>query len=361
VRRLLAVTPTGFIGGAEHALVRLASWARDAGWGVVIAGPPGPMSELARRESGATWIDVPELKLPRGPRPLGVPIAAARSLAAARRIRRHARDTDVVVANGLLALPAIRLTRPPRPVVLLVRDLVGRRDWRLLLRVFGSTATLSVAPSRAAAAPLRSRGLPVEVVYHGTAWPVEPAVPNPAAPVVGMAAYLTHLKGQHLLLEAVARLGRRDLVVELAGGTYHKDEHYESQLRARAARPDLAGQVRFLGEVPDAVERMRSWRVVAAPSLQPETGGLAVLEAMSIGVPVVAADHGGPAETLGDAGVLVEPGDIGALARALARLLDDDALRDKCAFAGRERIEASFTLERERRELLGVLASVGAR
>src|SRR5215210_402369 len=131
------------------------------------------------------------------------------------------------------------------------------------------------------------------------------------------------MKGQDLLLEAVARLPRRDVIVELAGEAPPKDHVYAAALRRRAARTDLAGRVRFLDRVGDMTDRMRYWSVVALPSVAPEAAPLTLLEAMSLGVPVVATDHGGPAETVDGAGLLVAPRDPDAIAGALTRLLDD--------------------------------------
>ena len=163
-----------------------------------------------------------------------------------------------------------------------------------------------------------------------------------------------------MLLDAVARLPRGDVILELAGEAPPKDHAYAEELRRRAAQPDLAGRVRFLGRVPDVTECMRRWTVVALPSLAPESGGLAVLEAMSLGVPVVAADHGGPAEILDSAGLLVAPGDADALSGAIAALLEDPELRTRSGTAGRRAISEKFTLERQQRELLAALEDVAA-
>jgi glycosyltransferase involved in cell wall biosynthesis len=145
---------------------------------------------------------------------------------------------------------------------------------------------------------------------------------------------LTPLKGQHVLLDAVGRLARTDVVVELMGGTLPSDASYEAELRRRAARPDLLGRVKFLGHVADPLARMRGWTVAVSASVEPESGPLSALEAMSIGVPVVATGHGGVVEVLHDAGLLVAPDDAAALAGALQRLLHDDALRRRCRDAG---------------------------
>ena len=74
------------------------------------------------------------------------------------------------------------------------------------------------------------------------------------------------------------------------------------------------------------LEVMRRWQVGVSASVNPEASGLGVLEGMSLGVPQVATDHGGPREVLGQAGLLVPPRDAAQLAHAIARLLDDEAI-----------------------------------
>ena len=82
---------------------------------------------------------------------------------------------------------------------------------------------------------------------------------------------------------------------------------------------------------------------------------------MSLGVPVVAADHGGPAEILDSAGLLVAPGDADALSGAIVGLLEDPELRSRSGTAGRRTVSERFTLQRQQGELLAALEDVAAR
>jgi alpha-1,3-rhamnosyl/mannosyltransferase len=76
--------------------------------------------------------------------------------------------------------------------------------------------------------------------------------------------------------------------------------------------------------------------VLVQPSFE-EGFGIPVLEAMSIGVPVVAASRGALPEVLGDAGILVDPEDPDALASAIARMLEDDSFAAACSARGLHR------------------------
>lgn len=95
-----------------------------------------------------------------------------------------------------------------------------------------------------------------------------------------------------------------------------------------------------LGWVDDDARQalLRGASVVAYPSRY-EGFGLVPLEAMAVGVPVVATAVGAVPEVLGDAAVLVEPGDVDALAGALGRVLTDDAERAALVARGQTRVD----------------------
>jgi glycosyltransferase involved in cell wall biosynthesis len=103
----------------------------------------------------------------------------------------------------------------------------------------------------------------------------------------------------------------------------------------RMAEPPLAGHVEYVGYVPDA--RRRAMFEGASMLIMPswhEGFGLPALEAMALGVPVVASNRGALPEVLSDAGLLVSPDDPEALAEAIRRVLADDALAVDCARKG---------------------------
>jgi len=103
----------------------------------------------------------------------------------------------------------------------------------------------------------------------------------------------------------------------------------------RIERPPLNGLVRHLGYVaPDRrYDLYAGARLLVQPSFE-EGFGLPVLEAMTVGVPVVGANAGAIPEVGGDAVQLVDPTDPGAIATAIERLLDDDALVSQCVTRG---------------------------
>ncbi len=362
--RLLIVSHTSLLSGAEAVLLRVVQGAEARGWKVVGAIPPGALASRLS-QTGVSVVSIPDLKLPAGPRPTAASLLAARNVVASRVIATAAGQADVMLVNGLLALPAVRIARPKAPVAWLVHDVLIRRSLLQLLRFSAGAVDVAIAVSQAAAAPLAANGIRrTEVVPNGTPWPVTPAPPADSRrfhpPLIGCAGLLTPWKGQEILLEATARLDHADACIELMGGTFPKDTGYLEELRRRAARPDLAGRVQLTGSLPDPVSRMRTWTLAVSPSVDPEAGPLVVLEAMSIGVPVVGTAHGGTVEALSDAGLLVPPRDVTALAAAIDRLLDDRDLYRRCSEAGPRSIASDHRLEVRVAQVLDHLTRLAA-
>lgn len=341
--KLLAVAPTGEMSGAERVLLRYLQHACAAAVDVTCLLPTGKFSdELAR--AGIPTLELPPQAVPAGPRAVAYGRLPGRWLTAARRIRAAAAGHDLVVVNGFLALPAVRLARPAAPVGWLVHDVVRKREWLTVMRLCAPGVRTAFAVSEAAAGPVRAAGIPARVVRNGTPWPVPPATPGPGTPVVGVNAVLTSWKGQDVLLDAVAALDV-PVRVELMGGRFARDDAFVDALRRRVACPDLAGRVQIVGHVPDPLARMRSWTVAVSSSVAPEAAPLNVLEAMSMGLPMVATDHGGTPEVLGDAGLLVPPSDPAAMAAALRRMLTEPVLYRRCAAAGPVAIAGGLRLQ----------------
>ena len=368
--RLVALNSTGQVSGAERVLLRTLSAAVDAGWEVTCVCPDGPLAEQLR-ETGARHVAVPELNLASGPKPVAAATTIARWVRAARTLRGVAREADVVLANTLLSLPTLRLarlhrlrtaTRRPVPAVWLAHDVVVAPSRLRLYRWASSALVTVVGVSEAVVSRLRAAdgaGPELRVVHNGVAFPVEPAHerlegPRPGVPVVGLNGLLTPWKGQEVLIAAVA-LVDAPVQVEILGGALPTDAAYAAGLVDQVAALGVGDRVTLLGHDPDPLARMRTWSVAVSASTDPEACPLAVLEAMSLGLPVVATDHGGAPEVLDGAGLLVPPRDVSALADAVTRMVRDARLREKSAEAGLSRISSAHRLDVQTAALLEVL------
>ena len=163
------------------------------------------------------------------------------------------------------------------------------------------------------------------------------------AVILCIAAHI-HKKGIDVLLEALKACGERRLELRLIG-----DGAIRPQLEEQAVRLGISDRVSFLGSKHRREVFDELWRcdLLVMPSrLASESFGLAALEAMACGKPVIASAVGGLRELVDDGatGLVVPPDDPAALALALARLAGDPELRLRLGEAGRAKA-ARFTVE----------------
>ncbi|UFS72707.1 glycosyltransferase family 4 protein [Geomonas sp. RF6] len=161
-----------------------------------------------------------------------------------------------------------------------------------------------------------------------------PAVHHGRGRKVVMVGSINQRKGQHFLLEAFSRLRDRDAELWLYGTTGLSAHKYVHDLKAYAAKEGFADRVFFPGPTGDVFSVFREAAVVVHTSLT-ESFGMALVEAMSCGIPVVAHDLEGMREVVQDGvtGFLVQPGDVQALAARIEELLADPALRSRMGSA----------------------------
>lgn len=157
--------------------------------------------------------------------------------------------------------------------------------------------------------------------------------------LIGTVARLNPVKRLDVLFQAVAL--SPDVYVVIVGNGPER-----AQLEAMSEQPGLAGRVRFAGQQDD----VRPWLAaldVFVLSSDWEGMSNALLEAMAIGLPVIATAVGGTPEVVMDGitGLLVPPRDPAALAEAIATLLHDPDLRRKMGQAGQERVEQHFSIK----------------
>lgn len=160
---------------------------------------------------------------------------------------------------------------------------------------------------------------------------------------------LSRIKGTDVALEAVAGLVENgiEVVLDLCGSVFPGYEGFETQLRDRAAQPDLAGRVRFMGYVSDIGAVLEGADVVIVPSRQ-ESFGNAAVEAMMAGRPVVVSAVQGLTEvvTEGVTGLLVPPENPFALAAAITKLAAEPALASGMARKAQAMARERFSVTR---------------
>jgi glycosyltransferase involved in cell wall biosynthesis len=162
--------------------------------------------------------------------------------------------------------------------------------------------------------------------------------------VLGAVGSLYPVKGHRYLIEAAARLAPLypglHVVIAGSGGE-------EQRLRDLARDLGVAERVHLLGRRNDIPDLLKAFDMFVLPS-ESEAHPLSLCEAMATGLPSVASDVGGVPEVIenGRSGLLVPPGDIDALAKAVKDLIESRDLRERLGTQARERVRQEYSTER---------------
>jgi glycosyltransferase involved in cell wall biosynthesis len=329
---VLQVLPRLDQGGVERGTVEVAAALVQAGWRAVVASAGGRMvGEILR--AGAEHVELPlATKNP------------ALILLNARRLATliEGQKIDIVHARSRApawsAMLAARRTR--RHFVTTFHNAYGAEGWAK--RRYNSVMARGdrvIAISRFVAAHAAAtygvdddrlrvidRGVDLEnfhpdrvtasrIVQLAEAW----RLPD-GAPVVMLPGRLTSWKGHEVLIEALSWLGRRDTVCLFIGSG---SARYRTTLQQQIATLGLTGMFRFIDHCADMPAAYMLADVVVSASTRPEGFGRVIAEALAMGRPAIATEHGGANEIVlpGVTGWLVPPGDAKALARALHEAL----------------------------------------
>ncbi|NYH21495.1 glycosyltransferase involved in cell wall biosynthesis [Paraburkholderia bryophila] len=381
---VLFVDQSGQLGGAEFALLQLAG--HCAAYSEVVLLSDGPfrtrlealgarvqvisdarVSGIARQASGWNCLRV----LP------GI-FRQVRAIAA------RARDFDVLFLNTQKALVLGVLGKPlhRKPVIWYQHDILTRNHFgRVQLTVVKWLVRFAVdqvvvnsqASARSLAALTGVAADSVPVIYNGIdaaafsrgegadgaigaigADGVDRAdiaalrhrLGLPAdAWLAGLFGRLAPWKGQHIALDAIARLPGTHLV--LVGAPLFGEDAYAQRLHEQAAALGIADRVHFAGFQDDVPAWMSAMDVILHTSTEPEPFGRVIVEGMAAARPVIAAAAGGVTEIVRHRhnGWLVKPGDVGALAEAIGTLRDDPVLAQRLARQARDDARSAFSVE----------------
>ncbi len=368
-RRVLFVSATGYYAGAEVMLLELVTHLDRRRWQPLVVLPfAGPLS-AALDDAAVPWR-VWSLAAPRTRQALSSPVAMARLGArlpvSALSLARWLRDQDVAlvhtnssaVADGALAA---RLAGVPHVWHARERLPLGGRARTAWGRLMLSLADRVICISRAVQAQVPAwRGHarvvvvpdgfdPQTLVAQRSVDAVRRALGVGDAPLVGMVGRISPIKGHQVFLDAAARLvpAWPQVRFVVVGGALPAYEPLQAALHAQADAPVLAGRVIFTGELPRAgvIDLVQAFDVLVMPTVTMEGFGLVALEAMALGVPVVAT-HGGPDDFIrdGETGRLVPAGRADALAAAVDSLLASPAAARQLGQSGRTFVTQALTL-----------------
>jgi len=264
------------------------------------------------------------------------------------KVVKKACEYDLIYANTQKALVvgAIASFFSRRPLVYHLHDILSKEHFsqtnlRIAVNLANRFASLVIANSQASkTAFVQAGGHPdiIEVVYNG----FDPKIYQTDESdikklqqhlglegkfVVGHFSRLAHWKGQHILIDALAKSPPQVTAI-LVGDALFGEQDYVQQLHQQVAKLGLENRVKFLGFRSDIPQLMSACDLVAHTSTSPEPFGRVIVEAMLCGKTVVAAKAGGAMELVehGLNGFLVTPGETQELAQVITTCLQETEL-----------------------------------
>lgn len=362
---------SGEVSGGQISLLLLMQ--HMTGIELILAAPEGHLLERARR-SGIRTIAVRSHRARMTANPFLLSRGVLGTWSAGRELRQviQRESPDVVHANsiraGLIAAVAVRGTGAR--LVWHVRDALSDNVvGRMIRKVAASRADHVIAISKAiqnqfSTSPVLQRK--TSVVYNAVdvvaeahaSVRAELGVPE-ARFVVAVVGQITPWKRHHDAIAAFSRHIRDNPDSELwiVGEPKFRQENlaYDAHLRRQVATLGLADRVRFLGFREDVTRVMADIDVLLVPS-ENEPFGRVIIEAMSVGKPVIGTRGGGIPEIIIEAetGCLVEIGDVQRMAELLTSMQMNRALRHRLGLCGKRRVTEHFSLRRQIEQVSGI-------
>jgi glycosyltransferase involved in cell wall biosynthesis len=269
---------------------------------------------------------------------------------------------DLVHSNTSIILAAALAAKIARiPHVFHVREIYGEFPlfWKLHRRFICWSSQEIICISNAVASQFP--GQRTSIVPNGLDFGAEcPIPPDPGklkiklgldgAMLAGCIGRIKwRRKGQEVLIQALALLKERGVLLNalIVGSPFPGNESHLRKMHALAQRLGVFEQVRFHSEQFDIWPFYALMDIFIMPSVLPEPLGNVIIEAMAMGLPVVASRGGGTSDLIEDgcSGFLVQPGDCAELADRLDFLCRHPQKRREIGEAGRRRQQEKFTLD----------------
>ena len=364
--KILFVDHTASLGGAELSLLDLATAYRQTS--KVLLFEDGLFRErLASREIEVEVMPIPKKVLNlRASASLEAFKTIPQLWAIAGLVAANADEFDLIHANSQKAfiVSALATLRGSPPVVWHLRDIltakqfssVNRRVAVTLANRFAAKVLVNSQATGEAFVTAGGRKELVEVVYNGfDSEPFDRIAPEKVrairehlgvqdVPVVGLFSRLSYWKGQHILLSALKELPQVHAL--LVGEALFGEAEYVSQIKAIAAEPQLKDRIHWLGFRDDIALLMKACDIVVHTSTEPEPFGRVIVEGQLAQRPVIASAAGGALELIEDgvSGCHFPPGDVDALHKAIALVIENSSMASNLAQQGYIHAKQNFSL-----------------
>lgn len=350
--RILYVDHATALGGAEYSLLLLIKHLDRKAFTPLLACREGPLAQQAR--ALGIQVEIVPLERLRGVHNpfvlLGRYWRGVSSLQALIERERVGLVHSNVMRAGLYASAAAKLSRVP--LLWHIRDIHTER-WYTWLVCRLSTKAIAVSQAVANHLPCSSKvevipnGLELETYdphLEGVTFRQELGLASDV-PLVGIVGRTRPWKGQALFLEAASQVVSQNSQARflVVGETIFPGPHYLEELKGLAQRLGLGKRVIFTGHRQDIPQLLASLDILVHCS-RAEPFGRVLVEGMAMAKPIVAFADGAVPEIVknGETGLLVPPGDVGALAQAILSLLGNGEQGQEIGWRGRERVEANF-------------------
>jgi len=286
---------------------------------------------------------------------------------------------DCIYSNQLSTLRLLGLVAPLHriPLIYHAHGFAKASDIsRFAVKFLNTSARVVIANSKRTADILRQAGVRPDIIHvchnavciaevqHLAQLPANKPLPvkKPGQVIFLLPAVIQHIKGQHLVIEALAKVAEKghDVTLWLAGDVATGgNQQYLKELHRMADKLGIAPLVHFLGWRDDIYQLMAAADVVMLCSLT-ESFGMALAEAMVLSKPCIGANIGGMPEVIADkqTGLLFTPKSVDSLIDAMVHLTVDTQMRIDFGKAGKQRVMQCFTISAQAKAVSTLINSI---
>lgn len=355
---ILQVLPRLQSGGVERGTVEITEAIKAEGWTPLVASAGGAMVAQVTRAGGehialpmdsknpfTIWKNAGVLK--RIIRGQGVDIIHARSRAPGWSAYLAAKACGIPLVTTFHGLYSAQGRLKHRYNSVMAKGerviAVSRFVMQHVMQAYGVEATrIRLIPRGVDLAQFDAkRGMPDRIEQLTKSW----RLPDDDTPIILCPGRISRIKGQHVLIEALAQIIDMHFLCIIAG-TDEGHEDYRASLEKQIVAAGLEGKVRIAGPTQAMNEAYMLAKIVVVPSIKPEAFGRVAVEAQALGRAVIATDHGGAQETIitNETGYLVPPGDATSMAGALRFALErDEATQTAMSHYAMEHVARHFS------------------
>lgn len=359
---ILFINHMGFLGGGEKSMLTLMQGLRDEGnHQISLLAQPGelitrarelgfivfeyPFSGIRRTLNPVTWF--------RGLIKLGMGISNIQKIISGNNI-------DIVHANSLKSaiMGGMGAHQAGAQLVFHTRDFLPAGIWRGVLINWAYRLSDRIIVNSKAVSIIYGKDpkQKVSVVYNYVDPPIMSAGKNPGsiriengcpvnALLLGYSGRLHPAKGLETLLTGFSQILKLmpEAILWIVGGTMPGEEQYLENIKSITREMAIAGSVKFFGWRDDALDLMSCFDLLVVPS-QKEPFGRVTVEAMMLGIPVVATASGGTLEIIEDnkTGLLFDPGNSRQMSEKCLEVINDPEKTKEMTRLAKSEVERKF-------------------